>query len=181
MRSLTTPPACLFFTAVLAKDEKSYAVAIESLVRLYGKPVQSLSSTKFDHTDYYQDEMGPDLFKGFLGFQPPFNPADLALRKRETRKIEWQFGHREPGRFRRTINIDPGYVNLSHTVLATSKNFSHRIYLNDGVFAEITLLYHASGWEMLPWTYPDYKIQIVQDFLLQCRSHLKTYIDNQRC
>ncbi|MCD4652832.1 DUF4416 family protein [bacterium] len=179
MRPLTPPPACLFFTAILARGYAAFEEAVNSLVELYGNPVEFLPKEKFDHSDYYKKEMGSGLLKGFLGFQPPFNPADLALRKRQTRELEWKFGIHEFNGFRRVVNIDPGYVSLSQTVLATSKNFSYRIYLEDGIFAEVTLLYHATGWELLQWTYPDYKIPGVQNFLTCCRSKLKTYIDFQ--
>lgn len=169
----------MFFTAILASDIMAYEDVSEALVTRYGPPAFRFNPRAFDHSEYYSDEMGDGLLKGFLAFPPPFHPGKLALRKRQTRELEWYYGHEETDGFHRIVNLDPGYVNLSQVVLATSKNFSHRIYLRDGVFAEVTLLYHAAGWEKLPWSYPDYLIPDVQDFLTQCRFHLKQYIDTQ--
>ncbi|HPQ40458.1 MAG TPA: DUF4416 family protein [bacterium] len=179
MKALTHPPDCIFFAAILSNNAAAHDDVCQSLVSMYGEPVLKIDPIAFDHSDYYRDEMGDGLLKGFLAFPPPFHPGQLALRKREMREIEWCYGISEPDGFHRIVNIDPGYVNLSQVVLATSKNFSHRIYLNDGVFAEVTLLYHASGWETLPWTYPDYRIPEIQEFLTQCRFLLKRYIDRR--
>lgn len=178
MKPLSTPPICLFFTAILAAGQKNYITAERELQRIYGPPIDRLPAVKFGHTAYYEPEMGVDLLKGWLAFPPPFHPDELALRKRETRRIEWETGHGINPEFRRSVNIDPGYVSLFHVALATSKNFAHRFYLGEGVFAEITLLYHADGWELLPWTYPDYKIPEVMQFLSGCRAILKSHLDS---
>jgi len=177
MRPLTHPPDTLLFTAILTTDSDLFIDVSKQLQHMFGSAVETIQPVGFDHSSYYQPEMGPGLLKGFLGFTPPFSPQSLALVKRQVRQIEWKYGKQSDSGFRRTINIDPGYVNLSQVVLSTSKNFSHRIYLQDGIFAEVTLLYHASGWEELPWTYPDYKVPEVKSFLTRCRTHLKSHID----
>jgi hypothetical protein len=57
---------------------------------------------------------------------------------------------------RREANIDPGYLLLERLVLATGKNFSHRIYVGRGIYADLTLIYQRGAYRALPWTYPDY-------------------------
>lgn len=85
--------------------------------------------------------------------------------------IPWQWW------FSQTSQYWSGYVSLYHVApFATSKNFSHRVYLGEGIYGEVTLLYRTTGWELLPWTYPDYKILEVQTFLSRCRESLKQYI-----
>ncbi|MBN1296852.1 DUF4416 family protein [bacterium] len=180
MKPLTSPPPCVFFTAILATDQAVFADGCETLIDRFGDPIERLDPRAFKHTNYYRSEMGDGLIKGFLAFTPPFNPGHLSLRKRQMRELEWVFGRHDDDGFHREINIDPGYVNLSQVVLATSKNFSHRLYLQDGVFGEVTLLYHPAGWETLPWTYPDYLIPEVQAFLIRCRNHLKHYLDSHQ-
>ncbi len=177
MKQLSFPSDCIFFVAILATDQQLYQSAENQLIKNYGPPIHRLPPAIFTHSAYYETEMGPGLLKGFLSFRSPFHPGMLAKRKRETRKVEWDLGSYDPQGFKRSVNIDPGYVSLFHVALATSKNFSHRFYLEDGVFAEVTLLYHPGGWEELAWTYPDYKLPEVQQFLSQCRSTLKSCLN----
>lgn len=172
MKSLSSSPCCFFFTALLAVNKSVYSTVESKLISCFGTPVNRLAPQHFEHTRYYQSEMGSELLKGFLGFKPPFNVSDLARSKLITRSIEWATGSYDNQSFQRRVNIDPGYVSLYHTALATSKNFSHRFYLEQGVYGEVTLLYHKNGWEELPWTYPDYKIASVQKFLTKCRELL---------
>ncbi|MFW6216734.1 MAG: DUF4416 family protein, partial [Desulfohalobiaceae bacterium] len=73
----------------------------------------------------------------------------------------------------RLFNLDPGYLTLEQLVLATGKNFTHRIYLDQGVFADLTLVYSKAGWQTLPWTYPDYAGRLLQDILNQLRQRYK--------
>ena len=73
----------------------------------------------------------------------------------------------------RPINIDPGYVSYSKIILASAKNFSHRIYLRSGIYAEVTLNYRRDkGWQFFDWTYPDYKEKAALDFFTLARNRL---------
>ena len=72
---------------------------------------------------------------------------------------------------RRRINIDPGYLLMERFVLATGKNFSHRIYIGDGIYADLTLMYQKGSFQTLPWTYPDYAAPEMHAFLMQVRRH----------
>ncbi|MEM8680048.1 MAG: DUF4416 family protein, partial [Planctomycetota bacterium] len=74
----------------------------------------------------------------------------------------------------RPLNIDPGYLTLSKLVLASTKNHAHRIYLREGIFAEITLRYQARAWQPWDWTYPDYRRVDFGQFFDRCREYLKT-------
>ncbi|MBW1723631.1 MAG: DUF4416 family protein [Deltaproteobacteria bacterium] len=58
-------------------------------------------------------------------------------------------------------------------ILASTKNFSHRIYLKDGIWAELTLSYANGTFVTHPWTYPDYQTEFAYKFLRQAR---ETYI-----
>jgi hypothetical protein len=132
--------------------------------------VESKSKTiDFAHTDYYTPEMGTNLKKLLVKFERPFNPGDLWLAKRSTIDIESM--HLENGK--RQVNLDPGYVEPSKLVLASTKNFSHRIYLNQGIYAEVTMLHAGGKFQKLPWTYPDYLEPDFQSFLEQVRGELK--------
>lgn len=111
----------------------------------------------FDFTNYYQDEMGKKIKRRFYSFRNLINPEKLADIKLMTNEIESSFSDPETFDVKRPVNIDPGYIGLSKMVLATTKNFSHRIYLRKGIYAEVTLRYEDGSFRPQPWTYPDYE------------------------
>jgi hypothetical protein len=77
---------------------------------------------------------------------------DLANVKLATQQIERNYSPNG----RRRVNIDPGYMLRERFVLASGKNFSHRISIGDGIYADLTLIYKKGRFQALPWTYPDY-------------------------
>ena len=127
---------------------------------------------EFDHTDYYTPEMGPNLKKVLLSFDQNFQAAELWMAKRTAIDIEEMYKRDH----KRRINIDPGYLETSKLVLASTKNFSHRIYLNQGIFGEVTLIFSDNAFQKLPWTYPDYLDPDFLQFLTQTRLDLKRKI-----
>ena len=143
---------------LLGGDPDLLRRARQLLVRRFG-PVDAESDLwPFDQTDYYQDEMGPGLQRWFLGFAPLIPPDQLADIKHETNAIEETIAADcALLDIARPVNIDPGYLDLSKLVLATTKDRAHRIYLGHGIYAEVTLQYAQGAWQVLPWTYPDYR------------------------
>jgi Domain of unknown function (DUF4416) len=109
------------------------------------------------HTAYYEKEMGPDLKRQFLFFEQPVSPDTLPEIKGFTNTLEQRWVRSSPERNFRQINLDPGYVALSKLVLATTKDYSHRIYLRDGIYAEVTLMFQGKSFVPLPHTYPDFR------------------------
>jgi hypothetical protein len=118
-----------------------------------------------DFTNYYESEMGSNLKKFFLAFSQLHTPEILPQFKLKTNKIEKQFIKEK----KRQINIDPGYLSEAKVVLATTKNYDHRIYLGEGIFADLHLKFSKKSFQSQPWTYSDYKQQIVIDFFLNLR------------
>jgi hypothetical protein len=106
----------------------------------------------FDYTRYYEPEMGDRLVRRMFSFRHLVHQADLPGIKTFTNDLETRFSNDG----RRTVNIDPGYLLHERFVLATGKNFTHRIYLSDGIYADLTLIYQNNTFQALPWTYPDY-------------------------
>ncbi|MEW5726055.1 MAG: DUF4416 family protein [Thermodesulfobacteriota bacterium] len=107
----------------------------------------------FDQTEYYREEMGWPLFKRLLGAERLVDPGELAGIKIQALRIEEEFSREG----RRAVNLDPGYLAMDKLVLATGKSAAHRIYLDRGVWADLTLIYRSGGFKDLPWTYPDYR------------------------
>jgi hypothetical protein len=108
----------------------------------------------FHYTSYYEAELGSNLMRRMVSFQKLISPDALPAIKIATNAIEHRFTDNQG---KRKINIDPGYLALSHLVLATCKGFAHRPYLQDGVYADLTLIFQAHTFRALEWTFPDYK------------------------
>jgi hypothetical protein len=106
----------------------------------------------FDHTTYYAAEFGENLKRRFVAFVELVHPGKLAEIKLLTNALEMEWVIEG----RRQVNIDPGYVSHSKLVLATTKNHAHRIYLGQGIYAEVTLYFRDGTFRAWPWTYPDY-------------------------
>lgn len=119
----------------------------------------------FDYTRYYEKEMGTGLQRRMVVFKALVAQAALVAVKRFTNTIEAQYS--DAGR--RRINIDPGYLLQERFVLATGKNFSHRIYLDQGIYADLTLVHKRGGYQAQEWTYPDYASGEMLAFLTQVR------------
>lgn len=127
-------------------------------------------------SDYYDEEMGQNIQKYYFFTDKLFDPEKIKELKVKSNEIEDQL--KENGK--RTINFDVGYIELSKFVLASTKNFYHRIYLGDGIYAEITMYYKNKEFRWLPWTYRDYKVEKVMELLQNARAYLKEKIDEGR-
>jgi len=127
---------------------------------------------EFHQTDYYRPTMGPDLRKVFLAFDRLIDPGCLAEVKVQTNAWEAEYarsaGHAEP----RPLNLDPGYLTLGKLVLASTKDFAHRIYLARGIYAEVTLFFRHGRWEHHEWTFADYRRPEYHEFFTRCRGLL---------
>jgi hypothetical protein len=126
----------------------------------------------FEHTDYYTAEHGPGLVRRLVTFQRLVDPGALAAIKRRTNSMEERFAKEG----RRRVNLDPGYVSLSKLVLATTKDHGHRVYLGEGIYAEVTLRYQAGAFQAWSWTYPDYASAAYCALLGQVRERYKAQL-----
>lgn len=126
----------------------------------------------FDRTRYYEREMGWPLHRLFIFFKNLITPEDIIEIKIFTNSLENEY--RQDGK--RRINIDPGYISLERLVLATGKNYTHRIYLSKGIYADLTLIYHRGSFRPLEWTYKDYTDPNVISFLNSERERYKMQI-----
>ena len=174
MGTIKTPPKAIFICAVMFIDDDTYRQAGIKLLEKFGAIADRSEIFDFTFSDYYEEELGPGLKKRFVSFRTPFAMERLAAAKRTSNSIEEIMGRIRDGRIIRRVNIDPGYVTPDKVVLASTKDNSHRIYLSDGIFAEVTLRYHKEAFEPLPWTYPDYNTELSKAFFRSIRDKLKT-------
>jgi hypothetical protein len=157
----------------LFSDAKSQTHALNALISDFG-PMDFLSDPEpFSFTDYYNDEMGHGISRQTASFLDLVTPGNLASIKLRTNEIENSLS--VDGK--RKVNIDPGLLSLENFILATGKNFTHRIYLRDGIYADLTLIYHKGAFQTLPWTYPDYRDPEFLHYLGVLRKKLKSQRD----
>jgi len=150
------------------------------LVERYGPVDYETPPLAFDHTAYYDDELGRPLFRRLLGFARLVPLDALVAVKLATNADER--GHARPANDQtggsRRVNLDPGLITLERLVLASGKNFTHRVYLGSGIWADLTLIYNKkTGWVELPWTFPDYATEDMKRRLTELRALYKTTVE----
>ena len=167
MGTALKPKPVKLIVGLIFGQERLLHQAEEALKRKFGpidfqSPILDFSC----HTDYYEKELGKGLRRKFISFEKLIQPDSLAKIKLLANRIELQLS-RKTGKNKpsRRVNIDPGYLDMAKLVLATTKDFAHRIYLGKGIFAEVTLCYQKDSYRAREWTYPDYRTsQYIETF-----------------
>ena len=148
------PQPARLFMSLIVPGEDILRQGLEELGFLFGEVDVMSERFPFHLTDYYAKEMGFPLFRHFVAFKDLIPIPRLPEIKRTTNRLEEKLATPEGNR---RINIDPGYLSLPHVVLATTKGYTHRPYLRDGIYADLTLIYRKRSFHALEWTYPDYR------------------------
>jgi len=161
---------------VIYKEEGLYGEARRRLEEEWGSVDSDSPAFPFDLTGYYEDEMGPDLSRRFMSFGSLVPPESLPERKLRTIGFEEAL-RLERGAAGRPVNIDPGYLTASAVVMATAKDFAHRIPLGRGIFAHLEFLFTRTGVRTLDWTYPDLRRESCQAYF---RSVRELYLERLR-
>ncbi|MFH1130160.1 MAG: DUF4416 family protein [Pseudomonadota bacterium] len=173
MGSVRTAPQGLLFTAVTVTDVDLLKSVSDQLTKAHGPLFDQMPPFCFSEmTKYYEEEMGPALWKTFFIFRDPIGLEHIYEHKVESNLLEDSYSKNG----RRQANIDPGYLTLFNFCLLTTKGFSHRVYLGKGIYTEVTLLAKEKRFQPLPWTYSDYKTKQALDFLEAGRQFLKNEV-----
>jgi hypothetical protein len=164
--SLPQPPTPAKLIVGFFVQDKALAAGIAQELQARLGPIDMISAwLNFDFTTYYEKEMGAPLSRRLVVFKKLVEQTELAVIKRMTNALE----HTYQVQGQRRVNIDPGYLLPERFVLATGKNFTHRIYIGQGIYADLTLIYQKGAFRTLPWTYPDYADKQLIDFLTLVR------------
>ena len=169
MGDIRIPRRVKLFSGVLCSDPEMMAEVEARLASLFGAIDQRSEPFPFDSTAYYNEEMGQPLRRYFFGFADLIPPEEIAGIKIRTNRLEAEFAALQT-RVLRPVNIDPGYLEESKIVLASTKNFSHRILIADGIYAEVTMRFEGKAWCMLPWTFPDFRTGRYNTFFTALRT-----------
>lgn len=157
------------FCGIIGRNREIIARSRAELIPLLGDIDHESEEMPFDFTNYYTPEMGSGLLRQFVSFKKPGDPRQLAGIKLATNDIEDKFAVTVDGKTIRTVNIDPGYITAANLILATTKDFAHRICIGDGIYAEVTLIFRKSGLVFFDWTYPDFKSGKYTPFFIETR------------
>lgn len=152
MSSPSIPEFAKLIVSALTPHEETLGKVSLTLVEGLGPVEEQVGPLSFHYTSYYEKEMGPGIQRWLLSFRDLVDRAELARIKLLTNRMEQAYTDNG----KRRINLDPGLMTLGNFVLATGKNNAHRIYLRDGIFADLTLIFRSGTYRALEWTYPDY-------------------------
>lgn len=158
----------ILFTGLLFKNDISLLEARERLLNLFGRVLFESPTLSWDYSEYYKKEIGWPLNRSFIFFDSLINTETLREIKLLTIDIEKALSING----KRSINIDPGYLTLSKVVLASTKNYSHRIYMGKGIFAEVTLIFRNKRYQPHLFTYRDYASNPYIEIFMKARQHL---------
>ena len=147
------PQPVKYFIGALYSD----AVLVKEAQVLCAEAIGSLEhfSEAFPFTDthYYDVEMGTPIWRLFWGFETLMSPGYLARLKMVCNGIEERLqvdGHRK-------VNLDIGYLDLHKLILASAKYNGQKIYLDEGIYADFTLIYERGAFHAVENTFPDFK------------------------
>ena len=168
MAEIYTPLPVKLFVGILTSVPDVIPQAEHRLERLFGEIDSRSESFLFDSTHYYDKTMGTPIYRRFLAFSDLMEPSEVADAKVKTNTIESYIAGEYPD-LQRPINLDPGYLEQSKIVLASTKNFYHRILISGGIYGEVTLHFEAGKWRSFPWTFPDYKTGQYNSFFSSLR------------
>lgn len=163
------PKPAKYFVGLLSSDIKLLDSVETDLQAALGVIDGRSEVLAWNVSKFYEKEMGCGLLRRFVSFGPLISPGDLAMVKLQTQLIEERHRSRDLGASGRRVNVDPGYLDVAKVVLASTKSAGQRIYLNSGIYGEITLVYADGTFHPLAHTYPDYRWAETLAFLTSLR------------
>jgi hypothetical protein len=171
-----SPERAVLFTGALFSSPDVLVSAEPALRENFGDVFFCSPTLPWNHSQYYVREMGSPIYRTFIFFNRIIEPSFIVNAKLTTIEIEKYFSTDN----KRRINLDPGYMTLAKVVLASAKNYSHRIYLGSGIYGELELFYMDNRFNPLPYTYMDYREETVVSVFKDARRLLKKRINQER-
>ena len=163
------PGLVKLFVGVLFSDEHLLERALEMLFEKYGDIDFVSDSFPFDNTGYYEPEMGSPIYRKFVSFERLVHPKEMARIKIETNEIEDLLAVKH----NRKVNLDPGIMDYDKVVLASAKYNGQKIYLDRGIWADLTFHFEKNRFDPYPWSFPDFKKGLYNDVFLKIRQKFK--------
>ena len=180
MAEPSSPPPALLVVALFSRHSTALDWGKTHLEANFGPIALEGELFDFCHTKYYEASMGLGQRKQLICFQQLTPPQLLANVKIQTNQLERQLAATMAYADSRPLNIDTGFLTLGKFVLATTKDQAHRVYMRDGIYAEVTLRFQDGQFEPWPWTYADYREPNVLETLNQFRNYYKRQLSEHR-
>ena len=178
MGTIVTPQPVKAIIGVLTAEPSLLPTVYAELTHRLG-PIDFTSELMpFTSTTYYESEMGQDIQRQFISFERLIDAGMLAEMKLFTNNMEQVFAIKNPEGDARRVNLDAGYICLAKLVLASTKDHAHRIYLNNGIYAEITLRFYRKTFQPWEWSYPDYRLPIYIAIFNHIRKIYRNQLEN---
>jgi len=176
MREIRSPIPVKLFIGMLSPEPELFDLCADIACKEYGPIDYQSEIVPWTNSDFYQDEMGPGILRKFIFFERLIDPEDLPSIKINTTIIEKNLAIQTKNNARRRINLDPGYVTEAKVVLATTKDYTHRLYIGKGIYAEVTLRYVNKNRSFAPfdYTYLDYCSETYKTMFNKARDILRT-------
>lgn len=176
MGAVSPPLPALLLIAAFSRHDSALDWVARRVSGAWGEIALASPRFEFAETSYYESSMGAGLKKCFWACREPIDQGRIADLKLTANAWEEEYsrfaGHAEG----RPLNIDPGYLTAAKVVLASTKDHAHRIYISQGIYAEVTLYYRRNAWRAHDWTFPDYRRADYHAFFSECRDYLKHYV-----
>ena len=157
------------FVAILYSDETLLERALKLLQDKFGEIDFRSEQFQFNITDYYVPEMGAPIYRLFVSFKSLIHPRDIAQIKIDTNSLENELSKAN----KRKVNLDSGYMDYDKIVLASAKYNGQKIYLDKGIWADLTLHYEKGHFDPYPWSFPDFKKGLYDEVFLKIRQRFK--------
>jgi hypothetical protein len=172
MWDVCPPKPVKLMCGILACDAEALDAARGRMEAVLGAADMVSQVWPFDLTGYYAQQAGPEILRQFAAFSELVDPGRLAAIKHTTNRLERELAAALGRPWPRPVNFDPGLIEPSKLVLASTKNFAHRVYIGDNMYAEVTMTYVRGKWESFPFTFPDFKSGRYDGFLSRVRQRL---------
>jgi Domain of unknown function (DUF4416) len=170
----------MLVVAAFSRQAEALAWAAERLDKAIGPIAARSEAYAFTQTGYYEAAMGRDLQKQLWAFDRLVPLDSIASIKSETNALEAELAGLKQFPEDRPLNLDPGLLTLGKFQLATTKDQAHRVYVGEGIYLENTLRFQEGAFEPWPWTYADYRLPQVCDFLAQMRGRYQERLSRSR-
>lgn len=152
--------------SIIYSPDQPLQTSCADLAGHFGVPELRSAPYPFDLSDYYRGEMGGGLSRIWLAFRGLADPSLLTEWKHLCFSVEEACA--SPGG-KRTVNIDPGYLDYGKLVLASFKEAPDKIYMGRGVWAHTCLRYGHGGFTAPDHSFPDFRDGRFDEFMLEAR------------
>lgn len=168
--SYSEPVQLLAF--VLQKGSSWDLNLLTLLEKTWGRLIHKGALFPFDRTDYYESEMGENLYRGVLSFEYFISPEKIKIEKETSNQLELDYSMSQ----KRSVNIDVGYMDLDKVVLPSFKRGPFKLYAGDGIWLDMLLTYAKGHFKPTAWAFDDFLRNPYEHDLLLVREKFKKHM-----